>query len=109
MTREEYNNLTDEQRYSYILELEEEKKVSEKALEKVLESLKKNTTEDRCVLLDTKYDFNGLMLRAGNIVRAETTQVGTTIVTTIENGEEQRYTVKNSPLVITDQIERNWN
>ena len=79
MTREEYNDLTDEQRYSYILKLEEEKKVSDKALEKVLDSLKKNTTEERYILLDA-IDYensiyeSSLMLRASDIVKAEKVQ-----------------------------------
>lgn len=110
MTREEYNNLTDEQRYSYILELEEKKKVSDKALDKVLESLKKNTIEEQYVLLDTKDDENSIMLRASDIVKAELTPRNNTIVTTneIEVGKNKKYTVENNPLDIKGKIEGKW-
>lgn len=110
MTREEYNDLTDEQRYSYILKLEEEKKVSDKALEKVLDSLRKNTTEERYVLLDTKDDENSIMLRASDIIKAERTLKNTTIVTTseMEAGENKTYAVENCPLDIKGKIEGKW-
>lgn len=107
MTREEYNNLTDEQRYSYILELEEEKRTSDKALEKVLDSLKKNTIEERCVILDTKDADNSIMLRASEIIKAESWIGNSTSVTTneMEMGRNKKYKVMNSPLDIKRQIE----
>lgn len=110
MTREEYNNLTDEQRYSYILKLEEEKKVSDKALEKVLDSLRKNTTEERYVLLDTKDDENSIMLRASDIIKAERINLNATLVTTgeIKEGKNKKYIVENSPLDIKGKIEGKW-
>lgn len=111
MTREEYNNFTDEQRYSYILKLEEEKKVSDKALEKVLESLKNNSTEQRYVLLDTKEKDKSIMLRASEIIKAQRTMGETTIVTTneIEVGKNKTYTVKNTPFDIKAKLlGREW-
>lgn len=99
MTREEYNNLTDEQRYSYILELEEEKKVSDKALEKVLSYYKKNDNEfiQLTQVYDSSYQTE-LILRISDILRAQETVENKTIITTkeIEVGRNKRYTVKGT-------------
>ncbi len=109
MTREEYNNLTDEQRYIYILKLEEEKKVSDKALEKVLDSLKKNTTEEQYVLLDTTDDENSIMLRASDIIKAEKLRCFTRVTTSeIEAEKNKTYRVANCPLDIKGKIEGKW-
>lgn len=114
MTREEYNDFTDEQRYSYILKLEEEKKASDKALEKVLDSLKKNTTEERYILLDA-IDYensiyeSSLMLRASDIVKAEKVQSFTRVTTNeMEAGKNKTYDVDHIPLDIKGKIEGKW-
>lgn len=100
MTREEYNNLTDEQRYSYILELEEEKKVSEKALEKVLSYYEKD--DDPFISLTEVHDgarySTDIMIRISDIIKAEENIQRRTIITTkeISGGYNKQYTVKDS-------------
>lgn len=99
MTREEYNNLTDEQRYSYILKLEEEKMISDKALERVLNCYNKD--DDQFIQLTDDIDF-GLMLRVSDIIKARETVGNKTIITTRETeksyGEicNKTYTVKGT-------------
>lgn len=99
MTREEYNNLTDEQRYEYIKKLEEERLISDKALERVLTCYNKDN--DQFVQFTDEID-NGLMLRVSDIIKAQATIGNKTIITTRETeksyGERHNktYTVKDT-------------
>lgn len=103
MTREEYNNLTDEQRYDYIRKLEEEKLISDKALEKVLSYYERN--EDQFIQLTDQYDFD-IMLRISDIIKAHKTVGNKTIITTkeIEGGYNKKYTVKGTIDEIMEKI-----
>ncbi len=99
MTREEYNNLTDEQRYEYIKKLEEEKLISDKSLERVLTCYNKD--DDQFIQLTDEIDFD-LMLRVSDIIKARKTVGNKTIITTREIEEfygkkrNKTYTVKGT-------------
>lgn len=81
MTREEYNNLTDEQRYDYIRKLEEEKLISDKALERVLTCYNKD--DDQFIQFTDEIDFD-LMLRVSDIIKARKYIGNKTKITTRE-------------------------